>query len=444
MIKIEALAEPRKEFFISTLTRDISFEDALLDLIDNSIDAFITSKKIDIYKKFKTNFSKKGKPAKIEVDVTKDKIIIRDDCGGIKLSKAKKSVFNFGSISTDSVLSVYGIGMKRALFKLGNKIDIKSKHREKGFDLNLDVSKWLVKPEWTFEITPNESESDFGTVITITEINKDISARISEGNFLNNFKKIIAKTYSNLIPNLVEVFLNGSKVEAYTPEFMGDEHNMASYSEYERDGVKILILCGFASKPWKNQKAGWYLLCNGRTTVLADKTKLTGWDAGMPKFMPKHRGFVGIVYFFCKNPSKLPWTTTKRGINRDNLAFQFALPKMKTAATPVLRALDSVSTPAQSGIDSEKIENFFGADEADFSTFIPIEKFENVLSILKTSERKFKVEKKKIKQNYLRIQYDAKTEEVEKVREILGESRMSASKVGRYTFDYFIESEVED
>lgn len=34
-----AAANPTKEFFVSMLTRDISIEDCILDLIDNSVDA---------------------------------------------------------------------------------------------------------------------------------------------------------------------------------------------------------------------------------------------------------------------------------------------------------------------------------------------------------------------------------------------------------------------
>jgi len=37
-------AEPRKQFFISLLTRDITLSNCILDLIDNSIDGIIKVK----------------------------------------------------------------------------------------------------------------------------------------------------------------------------------------------------------------------------------------------------------------------------------------------------------------------------------------------------------------------------------------------------------------
>ena len=42
-----ANAYPKKKFFVDMFTRDISLEDCLLDLIDNSIDGLIRSKQLD-------------------------------------------------------------------------------------------------------------------------------------------------------------------------------------------------------------------------------------------------------------------------------------------------------------------------------------------------------------------------------------------------------------
>jgi hypothetical protein len=38
MVPEQAVAAPTKQFFVSMLTRDISLEDAILDLIDNCLD----------------------------------------------------------------------------------------------------------------------------------------------------------------------------------------------------------------------------------------------------------------------------------------------------------------------------------------------------------------------------------------------------------------------
>ena len=80
-----AAANPTKEFFVSMLTRDISIEDCILDLIDNSVDAaweseggslpgIEPSSRLDGYT--------------VELTIRPDKFEIRDNCGGLSLEDA--------------------------------------------------------------------------------------------------------------------------------------------------------------------------------------------------------------------------------------------------------------------------------------------------------------------------------------------------------------------
>ncbi len=48
----EANANPDKRFFIDLIIRDITLEDAILDLIDNAIDSLLRIKKIKLYTDF--------------------------------------------------------------------------------------------------------------------------------------------------------------------------------------------------------------------------------------------------------------------------------------------------------------------------------------------------------------------------------------------------------
>src|SRR5205823_10470347 len=46
------------------------------------------------------------------------------------------------------------------------------------------------------------------------------------------------------------------------------------------------------------------------------------------------------VSFVSADPEALPWTTTKGGINVDNMAWQEATVRMAAVAKPVIRVLD--------------------------------------------------------------------------------------------------------
>ncbi len=139
--KVLANASPEKRLFISLITRDISLAEALLDLIDNSINAALEPladdlKTADDYQRLLKN--KKIKP-KVQIDLTvrSAKIAITDNAPGIPLKTAENHVFKFGRDTDDAVasdrLSVYGIGLRRAMFKCGINIRITSDHRKGGF-----------------------------------------------------------------------------------------------------------------------------------------------------------------------------------------------------------------------------------------------------------------------------------------------------------------------
>jgi hypothetical protein len=135
-------ASPTKTFFLEMFTRDITLEDAILDLIDNAIDALSRTRNIDL-----SVYYSKGNgtpplpveenrenltPAKIDVSYSNDTFKIVDNCGGISYQDAQEEVFRFGRISAreNLGLSVYGVGLKRAIFKLGKKITVESKTKE--------------------------------------------------------------------------------------------------------------------------------------------------------------------------------------------------------------------------------------------------------------------------------------------------------------------------
>src|SRR5438445_10561616 len=128
-----ASAFPRKHFFLEMFTRDISLEDCILDLIDNSIDGLIRTRGIDIgaslLKNGSENLPKSGSRPKIEIRYSNEEFEILDFCGGITRGHALKDVFNFGHAEgeTGGALGVYGIGLKRAIFKIGNHFEMQSR-----------------------------------------------------------------------------------------------------------------------------------------------------------------------------------------------------------------------------------------------------------------------------------------------------------------------------
>ena len=435
-----AEANPEKRLFISLLTRDISMVAAFLDLIDNSVNAALEPlvnrlETADGYADILEDETVQPR-TDIWLKLSDNKVIITDNAPGIPLSTAQQHVFKFGRSeeeeSESDRLSVYGLGLKRAFFKLGNRIRIVSDHIEGGFELDLDVAKWAkdAKLPWHFELTPREpvAAEHCGTKIEVWHLHEEAKMRLGNVIFEGQLRDAIGKTYSYFLSKFVRIFVNQKVVEGISLR-VGKNN---STEGFERNGVTCTITAGLGTPEggkYRDSGSGWFVFCNGRTVISADKSSMTGWNNnGFPIFQPKHRPFLGTVYFVSKFSARLPWDTTKSGINEDSEIWQQAKRMMVLVGKSVTSFLDSRYTDEGTEVaqaDLEKITK------------------ERVDSMKASTEQRRAFQPPKIskRKTTMRIQYDAKINQVESIAKYLSRPGMSGSDVGRHTFLYFLQNE---
>jgi hypothetical protein len=444
--KILADASPQKRLFISLITRDISLTDAILDLIDNSINAALVPladhlKTADDYQRLLAN-TKVTPAVKVDLTIGSRRIFIRDTASGISIEAAEKHAFRFGPddgrAHESDRLSVYGIGLKRAMFKCGNKINMVSDHRNGGFELNLNARRWAKEDQedrdkpWRFEITVRPAAAgESGTRIAITELHDDVVRRPEDGLFLQQLKERIASTYSFFIGRVVEITVNDSAIEKESFE-IGDNYISEKFLS---NGVSCNITAGIAAArgdTFRDRNAGWFVFCNGRTVLAADKSSRTGWGAGgaLPIFQPKHRPFLGTVFFVSADPEALPWTTTKAGVNEELAVWQEARRHMVTVGRVITGFLDSRYTEegAGAGIAPAELQDASG-------------RAMNVLTAAVAPARSF-TRPRVVRPTTIKIQYEALFAYVQKIEAYLRRPGMGGSEVGGYTFNWFLKNEV--
>jgi hypothetical protein len=110
------------------------------------------------------------------------------------------------------------------------------------------------------------------------------------------------------------------------------------------DGVEVFLAVGFTrpipsqdevaneneEKRYSSLDAGWTVLCNDRAVLYCDRTELTGWgEAGIPRYHTQFIAISGVVEFRASDASKLPTTTTKRGIDASSSLFLQIKNKMR-------------------------------------------------------------------------------------------------------------------
>lgn len=444
---ITARAFPRKNFFIQMFTKDISLEDCLLDLIDNSIDGYISSRGISLDNITKSIFDKNNETAydnrpKIELSYTPDSLIIKDNCGGIDLKLATEEVFNFGHSPewlSKGYLGVYGIGLKRALFKLGKKIEIKSQTQNNGFTCELDVEKWLEKDEkpedWSVELNQIECASDLtlsGTQIQVTRLHPEVSSRIKDPNFITSLYYPVSKIYMFFLKHFVSINLNSIDVTPYNIPLAKPKDGSITFDELNLDDVSVKIYATVAQPneegTFKQEHSGWYVICNGRVVLAADKTSTTGWGSLYSSYHPKYRSFIGLVFFETKNPLNLPWTTTKRNLNKESSIYQTVMNRMHIATRSVLNFLDK---------QYQGISDTDPSDKKISSIVNPVTLSELYLNQKST----FSAITKSPKKSTVKIQYDAGKDDIEKIKKHLRKPGMSARSIGELTFNYYLKQE---
>ncbi|MHC2318843.1 hypothetical protein ACVIHC_005889 [Bradyrhizobium diazoefficiens] len=337
MAKKSVSASPTKKFFVEMLTRDIELGDAILDLLDNCIDGILRSKK---------NSSKKKPYAGFFASITanKDLFEIKDNCGGIPESRvpyAFRIGREAGDVSEDiESIGVYGVGMKRAIFKMGRHCVITTRNSETSFSVPID-SNWMADDsDWELPVQDAEEDlKEAGTVIRVTKLLKSVQSEFDPeaSSFIDDLKKKISGFFSFILEKGFEVTVNGEPIQAadfsllFPDKIPKKEASLISpyVLEAKIGDVQVEAMIGFYRplakenevdvenlRPRSREEAGISVACNDRVVLFKDKSRLVGWGTrGVPSFHNQFICISGIVFFKSRDTSKLPLTTTKHGLD---------------------------------------------------------------------------------------------------------------------------------
>ena len=349
-------AHPTKNFFVSMLTRDISLEDAILDLLDNCLDGVVRTRSEESNSDLINPYE--GFWAKIEFSSSHFRI--SDNCGGIPREKAEKYAFRMGrpdqqALEEDRIptVGVYGIGMKRAIFKMGREASVRSLHQGEGFRVEI-AEDWMTNDDnWDLPIVQDDvSFKSDGTEIHISNLTKNVAAQFdtAQSTFEEEFYQRVSELYAYILKKGFSVEINGRRVspQPLTVLSADNAHDKGVIAPflYEAyfDEVSVEVSVGFLSRLKTNklqqfedgeiesddelvegttEAAGITVICNDRAVVYKDTTNLTGWGSRVPKYHPQFRNISGVVVFRSDKAELLPLTTTKHGIDASSELYLY-------------------------------------------------------------------------------------------------------------------------
>ena len=169
-------ARPVKSFFVGMLTRDIELVDAILDLLDNCVDGILRQERNN---SGQTPY--KGYEAEIKFDAKS--FSISDNCGGIPWD-LHEYAFRMGKEDPDRdgdlpTVGVYGIGMKRAIFKIGKQCSILTQNKEDCYKVDITPG-WIDDSDnWDLPVSDSaQLGGNDGTAIEIRELNRILQSSL--------------------------------------------------------------------------------------------------------------------------------------------------------------------------------------------------------------------------------------------------------------------------
>lgn len=443
--KIEG--NPTKELFVHILTRDLSIEDAINDLIDNCIDG---AKRLRVGGNYKGLF--------VDIKIDKNKFIISDNCGGIPVDLARQYAFRFGRPSnmddTEYSIGQFGVGMKRAIFKLGTSFNVESKTKNSEFEVLVDIDDWLTKKDsegnddWSFEFKDfktdaiKNKEANTGTSIEISPLRENLKKYISTKSFIDGLKDIIENKHMQNIYDGITIKVNGDTLKSKRPEFIvSDLIKVAQWEKTYENGVQVTLYAGIGDDILED--GGWYIFCNDRLLLGPEQTALSGWTGkgggGVANYHQQYCRFRGLAYFKAENAKDLPWNTSKNNIDASSPIFLNTRAQMIELMKPIHKFLNLMKKEREKTMD--------GTDKKD-------KPYERVVNEGTTSdvynlnssnfENSFVIPEVKIENNepeeeMVKITYSKPKNIVEQVKKAI--KAKSFKKVGEGTFDYFVKME---
>lgn len=462
---VDAGAE--KRFFIEMLTKDIELLPAIVDLVDNSVDGA---------RGLHPDGNLAGQWVRIAFgDGT---FTITDNSGGISADIARHYAFRFGRskdfTGVKRSVGQFGVGMKRAIFKIGQAFEVRSAHRgETGandgsrFHLNVDVEQWAVQEAWTFQFESVDegvtipADEEAGTAIAVTKLHPSVEDDLKDPAMVQALRTELRLRHQESIQSGLQLHLNSEKpLTASRPSLQASDMVQPVFREFQVPGpaggtVDVKLFAGTAAPPKRDKDAdpeddgqaenfqdpgdaGWYLFCNDRLLLVADRSPLTGWGNPAAAYHPQYRSFRGFVYLSADDASLLPWNTTKTAVDRDSPVFRAVQSEMKTALVAV-QAVINRAKQVRSRLedDEKKPEILVALDEAQDQPITSLSASTQMIAPAAPPPKPKAPPTPKIQ----RIQYSVDKDRFDEVATALGAT--SGSEVGRLTFDYFYDQEID-
>jgi hypothetical protein len=335
---------PTKDVVVDGITRDATDEECVFDLIDNTVDAARNA----IFRNVPSS-SRKVLPDdysgyKLKLKFSSNAFLVEDNCSGISIKNLKNVALRFGERSEQPMgIGAFGVGLNRALFRLGNISHIVTDTGSERAEVTLKRDDYLRRADdWRLPAAQLVTKGVRETKIDIRDLQTEPSLRFGRETWVRGLAHEIARRYGRFIEKGLQIWVDNTRLHSEEVKIRDDGPYEAEskvfttkagvhvYMEYGEHTLHRFPIEGLNSEEQNRRltsQYGWTIYCNDRAVILSDQSPQTGWE--ITKFHSDFYGFVGNVNFVSPRPELLPWKTTKTDIDLNNLSYQEAIGQMR-------------------------------------------------------------------------------------------------------------------
>lgn len=244
---------PHRSLMVKVGQTGYSLQEALSELIDNSIDARLENSKL-----------------KIELKLTEDSILIKDNGTGMSEEEAMSSI-RLGFSDKKEKLGEFGLGLKTASTFLGKKFTIITTRQgnKDEYVLTFDEDEWLEKGEWhkyPFKIHHDTPSENCGTTIIIESLKVKLDDRV-----LQKLKMELSERFAPFIKNNeIVVTINGEEIVPNELQLLGEKN----FFEINKGECKVKGWWSYKLRGLNKDLFGFNTFRRGRLVTVYDKIGL--------------------------------------------------------------------------------------------------------------------------------------------------------------------------
>lgn len=304
---------PEKRVFWS-LIADYGLRTSICELIDNAIDLWTRS---GAKSKLKIN---------VELNSSQQVITVEDNAGGIPYADLRLLIAPGGSSNspTEQLIGVFGVGSKRASVAIGERVEIRTRHKSSDTH-QIDVTKeWLESADWTLPIYKIPNIPSGTTRVEISHLRRKF-----EEDEIKHLKCHLAETYSWFIGMGCDLRVNGEQLVAVTfdtfafPNEYAPRRTSFQITIPELGEVIVKVSAGLIlDRDPEGNNYGVYFYCNNRLVVKEWQTRDVGYFVSREAGVPHPDASLSRVIVWIEGPARaMPWNSSKSGIDTDHPIF---------------------------------------------------------------------------------------------------------------------------